>query len=1246
MSDQCPAGHEHLEELETLFFEAVDLPEEQRDAFLDRACCGQSALRCSLVELLRADGDTSGWIEAAPWSAQQLQVRLASASKADPLARPQGQAGRYRLMELAGRGGMGSVWRARPIDNRPDRDVAVKFIPLGLNSQEALRRFRREEQALARLEHRNIARLYDSGTTDDGRPFLVMEFIDGIPIDEYCRTTRPEIDALLDMIRVVCHAVHFAHSNFILHGDIKPANVLVATGPEVKLLDFGIARLLSHDGESLTVTASHPAFTPRYASPEQIRGEPLTTASDVYSLGVMLYELLVGQSPYGPEPRTRRAMEQAVLETTPTAASAAIMRTGGLDVSIRRGLARRLRGDLDAIVAKALAKSPAERYASAEQLAEDIHRYQQGLPIVGRRPGLLGRAARAIRRHQQTAIRAAIAATAAMTISAAALSYLFMAPRWARERVRQAHRAFLTPQLSNSIWVLTFNNSEKPFDRARPPLCPKATAERALSEYDAALRLDPSLNEIRLERATVALAAAISQDPSAAPDISPELRRAARLTCDYALNWHKHRAIPDLSDDVLDRAERMELRCLGLLAVLCGEPRDGLRAWSRIGDFESDPLVESLLGVLFLANEQPQRAYPRLLSAYREFPDLGYLCTYLADAAISVGDTALAGRLIERAKALDQLDPLEALHRVRLKYCLATRQDEAAAMVFSEPTIHINPLTWIMYARHLFDAGNRRPALALLAELCGESAPQRSVPAPAIRALLELTQRWWTELDDASQIEVLANALAESPESLESLVRVLTAYDACVRRARQFHRQPAMDSPRAPLAADPLLVSATHRQLIELCKRLEIRAAHRWSRFRHYPAELRTRQLDVWRTAVDPSAQTIEVEESYDAWLREQGKEPWPGVTQILPPLGDRSFGRCVDLDGDSALVLSSGIRPYRLVAGRWEPEQLLWSQEMRVLDAVLEGDRILALAEPTEPAGLTASAIMFTRDAAKGRWTELSRWACSGDDSRPIAVGLSGPRAFIYTGREDFTARAVHLYAPSNSGDGTWMIEQEIRLPRQEGLAGPSRICLDGDTLVLHSGWVDCGSVSECANTLSVFRRGRDAIWRLELERLPPKRLSARALWRSTACSADVVVATAAGFDRRLAAAPVFRRAASGVWMEEADLCGLISSRESERLGLHVAIEGSRVAMSFDHQGNVRGFHLFEHGESGWRHIDTIEAHNTGFSDAIGRPAMSGDCLIFGAPGHDAKGFDCGGAFIVDLRLLPNSQPAARVGD
>jgi len=365
--------------IQALFSEAVDTPPGRRGQWLREACEGDDDLLRNVESLLLAGEEAESFLEHAIQEAAVAVVHQ--------------RIGPYQLVRSLGRGGMGTVFLAVRADDEYQSKVAIKLIRTGLDSPDLRARFRSERQILANLDHPNIARLLDGGTTESGAPYVVMEFVEGKTILEYCGQEKLSTTERLKLFRKVCAAVESAHQHLVVHRDIKPGNVLVNADGEPKLLDFGIAKLLD-EAQSPNSTQTHvPLLTPAYASPEQIRGEPVTTTTDVYSLGVLLYELLTGSSPYQTTTADRVAIERAVCEEEPKKPSAVLS-------ADRQDQRRHLIGDLDNIVLMAMRKESAHRYASVGQLSEDIERYLNGYPILARQSSWSYRTGKFVRRHK------------------------------------------------------------------------------------------------------------------------------------------------------------------------------------------------------------------------------------------------------------------------------------------------------------------------------------------------------------------------------------------------------------------------------------------------------------------------------------------------------------------------------------------------------------------------------------------------------------------------------------------------------------------------------------------------------------------------------------------------------------------------------------------------------------------------------------------------------------------------------
>ncbi len=462
-----PSASNNWPHIETLFHQALDQPIDQRITFLREACGDDEALLQQVLALIesdeQADHDLGNSInDFAQPLLDGLQDHLHYTLK-------QGQhIGTYRIEKPLGRGGMGSVYLATRTDDFK-KHVALKILRQGLDTKDILRRFLNERQILAGLTHPHIAQLLDGGATEDGRPYLVMEYVDGQPMDRYCDQHQLGINERLKLFQTVCEAVAHAHRNLVVHRDLKPSNILVTETGQVKLLDFGIAKVLNPDvtGLSMPVTRTElRLMTPEYASPEQVTGDRITTASDIYQLGVLLYELLTGHRPYGLSRRVDGEIRRVILEEEPKRPSTvvtevvekkhwdgettvvtpeAVSKARGMDAE---RLKRTLAGDLDNMVLKALAKEPSGRYLSAEAMHADVGRYLGGEPVEARRPTWGYRAGKFVRRHRWGV---GVAALAGLLIAGFVGALIWQQQQTVRERDKaEAVATFLTDLMASS----------------------------------------------------------------------------------------------------------------------------------------------------------------------------------------------------------------------------------------------------------------------------------------------------------------------------------------------------------------------------------------------------------------------------------------------------------------------------------------------------------------------------------------------------------------------------------------------------------------------------------------------------------------------------------------------------------------------------------------------------------------------------------------------------------------------------
>jgi len=474
-----------------LFKRAVDCPAEQRSGFLDEACEEDVELRREVESLLKFNEDGDQFLE-------EPAIDIAVESLLQTSLKPGHHIGNYKVVSHIGSGGMGEVYLAH--DKKLNRQVALKLVRFGIGGEETARHFRREAQILASLNHLNIAQLYGAEIIPDGFSFLIMEYVEGVRIDKYCDDNQLSVRDRLEMFRRVCGAVHYAHQRLIIHRDIKPANILITKEGEPKLLDFGIAKLLDPEasmaGEQTVTFAA--AMTPEYASPEQVRGETMTTASDVYSLGMILYELLTGQRPYRIKGRNPAEIARAITEQEPARPSTAIARSSGSSKS-QGPNPKLLRGDLDNIILKALRKEPTRRYMSVAEFSDDIRRHREGRPVNARKDTFGYRAIKFVQRNR---IWVAMGTIVLLTLMAGIIATLWQAHvarnqrNVAREQRDLAHHERLKAERINTFLqrMLSFSN------------------QSVTSVWPVAQKKDVTVNEM-LDRVTPQVEAELTDQP-------------------------------------------------------------------------------------------------------------------------------------------------------------------------------------------------------------------------------------------------------------------------------------------------------------------------------------------------------------------------------------------------------------------------------------------------------------------------------------------------------------------------------------------------------------------------------------------------------------------------------------------------------------------------------------------------------------------------------------------------------------
>lgn len=442
------------QKVEELLNEALGLEPPNRAKFLHEICADD--LRREVESLIEAETDAEKFL-AAPAVALSTSFYIGE-DLPDALA---GQKiGSHKIVREIGRGGMGAVYLAERDDGQFSQRAALKLLKRELNTADIRRRFAHERHILSKLEHPNIARLLDAGTTDDGLPFLVMEYVEGVPVDRFCTESDLSLDGRLQLFRTICEAVAFAHRNLVIHRDLKPTNILVTRDGTPKLLDFGISKLLTPDfaDDGAHTVTKLGAMTPEYASPEQLRGESVTTATDVYSLGVILYELLTSHRPFEFKKQSAEEIIRAVCTTEPQKPSEAVTRedretgtstqTQSPKTRDRKIKTQTLRGDLDNIALMALKKEPVRRYSSVEQFAEDIRRHLSDLPVLARADTLSYRATKFVNRNKVAVIAALLIM---LSLLGGLAATIWQARRAEMSRLRAERRFNEVRQLSNAL---------------------------------------------------------------------------------------------------------------------------------------------------------------------------------------------------------------------------------------------------------------------------------------------------------------------------------------------------------------------------------------------------------------------------------------------------------------------------------------------------------------------------------------------------------------------------------------------------------------------------------------------------------------------------------------------------------------------------------------------------------------------------------------------------------------------------
>ena len=600
-----------------IFTHAEKLPADQRKRYLDEACDGDAELRQEIEELLASSARTEGNVES-------IVGEAASKLSADHTGRIIGP---YRVLRVIGQGGMGQVYLAERVDDELDQQVAIKVVGWYAISERQIERFIAERQILANLDHPHIARLVDGGRTEDGVPYLAMEFVDGQPITRYADRAKLSLEARVRLFLKVCDAVQHAHGRLVIHRDIKPSNILVSADGTPKLLDFGIAKLMDSSviGQQQPVTrAGLRVMTPEYASPEQLRGLPVTTQTDVYGLGLLLYELLTGRFPYDVDDPASPKLEQIILESDPGLPSVAVtrpMRPGAAagPTLPATQLSRLLKGDLDNVVMMALRKEPERRYATVKDLADDLRNYLADRPVAARGDSAAYRTSKFVRRN-----RTAVAVSTAV-LAAIAVQTTFYTIQLAEERDRAQLEARRAEEVATFLTDL-FAEAD-PAQNLGDPLTARQMldlgAARISDELDsqpelqAALMLTIGQSYGNMEENVAAreyLEAAVPDAEAALGKSHPEVLKLRRLLA-MSRTWVGDAAA---AQPVFEENLELAIALYGPNHLEVARERRQLGvAANRLGDYESaETQFQSALAVLRTLGKPAQGELARTLLDY------------------------------------------------------------------------------------------------------------------------------------------------------------------------------------------------------------------------------------------------------------------------------------------------------------------------------------------------------------------------------------------------------------------------------------------------------------------------------------------------------------------------------------------------------------------------------------------------------------------------------------------------------
>ena len=650
MSEANRRDADRWQRLEELFSAALEQEPSQRAAFVAAEAPDDAGLRDEVLAMLAADDRTAGYgLEA--WLAAQAGVLSATDLEGSSI-------GPYRLLTRLGEGGMGQVYLAERADGQFQQTVALKLLRAGRDDPAWVGRFRTEREILARLEHPNVARLLDGGVSERGLPYLVMELVRGEPVTDHCDRLRLDVRGRLGLFQAICRAAQYAHQNLIVHRDLKPSNILVNDRGEVKLLDFGIAKILA-PGELTGPAATYTAalvMTPAYASPEQLQGVPVTTSTDVYALGLLLYELLTGCRGQEIERLAPAELVRRISEVDPPlpSASAITGSAGPQDApqraDVRGGvsperLGRLLRGDLDTIVMRAIHKDPARRYLSAEQLADDIERYLLGRPVRAR-PDTFGyRSRKFLARHRvgiAAATLALVALLAGLALATLGLVRARRAEALARSEAETARRV--------SDFLAGLFKINEPGEARGNAVTARELLDRGAARIEDELAADPAVRGKLLHAIGNAYGELGLYDPAL---LAHEKERAAQVAAHGQRHPEVANALIALASTHMAKGSYEKTRDLAQQALAIQEDAGGPETLELASTLSQLGLAHWYLGNLLEARRLLERSLAmkeRLVG--RDDPQLGGILNNVAILYWQEGNTAAARPLYERALAI------------------------------------------------------------------------------------------------------------------------------------------------------------------------------------------------------------------------------------------------------------------------------------------------------------------------------------------------------------------------------------------------------------------------------------------------------------------------------------------------------------------------------------------------------------------------------------------------------------------